>query len=272
MTASCSRNKEVIERSQRRAGRGNERIAAERGLIGAVLANVAAGVLSIDGDGRDPHLQRAALAMLRQREERGGRPPVGEAWSDPERGKLAALLAPRPGEAPTRRFTQEVHLLLGGEWKVFEAKVTPLPVRRRRRRRPGAGARGPHRADQGAAAAAWNEAARRIAHEIKNPLTPIKLSAERVLRRTARATPTLGEALEEGVETIVREVDTCRRWSTSSRATPACRPAPGADRPRAAGRRDAQPLPRPQAGGRGRRGSTPGSARLGSTASRSAAP
>ncbi|HET9226648.1 MAG TPA: ATP-binding protein [Thermoanaerobaculia bacterium] len=56
--------------------------------------------------------------------------------------------------------------------------------------------------------AAWNEAARRIAHEIKNPLTPIRLSAERLLRKHQQRDPGLGKAIEEGVEIIVREVVT----------------------------------------------------------------
>ena len=56
--------------------------------------------------------------------------------------------------------------------------------------------------------AAWNEAARRIAHEIKNPLTPIRLSAERLLRKHQQHDPELGKAIEEGVEIIVREVVT----------------------------------------------------------------
>jgi two-component system nitrogen regulation sensor histidine kinase NtrY len=54
--------------------------------------------------------------------------------------------------------------------------------------------------------AAWNEAARRIAHEIKNPLTPIRLSAERLLVKHRQGDPELGAALEEAVETITREV------------------------------------------------------------------
>ncbi|HEX5719016.1 MAG TPA: ATP-binding protein [Thermoanaerobaculia bacterium] len=56
--------------------------------------------------------------------------------------------------------------------------------------------------------AAWNEAARRIAHEIKNPLTPIRLSAERLLRKHQQRDPGIGKAIEEGVEIIVREVVT----------------------------------------------------------------
>src|SRR5262249_38645029 len=56
--------------------------------------------------------------------------------------------------------------------------------------------------------AAWNEAARRIAHEIKNPLTPIRLSAERLLRKHRQGHPALGQAIEQGAESIVREVQT----------------------------------------------------------------
>ena len=56
--------------------------------------------------------------------------------------------------------------------------------------------------------AAWNEAARRIAHEIKNPLTPIRLSAERMLRKHQQGDPGLGKTVEEGVEIIIREVMT----------------------------------------------------------------
>lgn len=56
--------------------------------------------------------------------------------------------------------------------------------------------------------AAWSEAARRIAHEIKNPLTPIKLAAERLLAKHRRGDPDLGPTLEEAVEIIGREVRT----------------------------------------------------------------
>jgi nitrogen fixation/metabolism regulation signal transduction histidine kinase len=55
--------------------------------------------------------------------------------------------------------------------------------------------------------AAWNEAARRIAHEIKNPLTPIRLAAERMQVKKEQGDPGLGKAIDEGVEIIVREVE-----------------------------------------------------------------
>ena len=54
--------------------------------------------------------------------------------------------------------------------------------------------------------AAWRDAARKIAHEIKNPLTPIRLSAERMLRKHESGDTDLGGSIEEGVEIIKREV------------------------------------------------------------------
>jgi two-component system nitrogen regulation sensor histidine kinase NtrY len=52
--------------------------------------------------------------------------------------------------------------------------------------------------------------ARRIAHEIKNPLTPIQLSAERILKNWRDNNPRLGEIVEEGTSTIVREVNSLK--------------------------------------------------------------
>jgi two-component system nitrogen regulation sensor histidine kinase NtrY len=59
--------------------------------------------------------------------------------------------------------------------------------------------------------AAWNEAARRIAHEIKNPLTPIQLSAERIARKFRNADADTPRAIEEGTKTIVSEVGQLKR-------------------------------------------------------------
>jgi nitrogen fixation/metabolism regulation signal transduction histidine kinase len=65
-------------------------------------------------------------------------------------------------------------------------------------------------------AAAWGEVARRMAHEIKNPLTPIQLSAERIMRNYERGAggktePRFEEVVREGTTTIVREVAALQR-------------------------------------------------------------
>jgi two-component system nitrogen regulation sensor histidine kinase NtrY len=60
--------------------------------------------------------------------------------------------------------------------------------------------------------AAWREVAQRIAHEIKNPLTPIQLSAQRLRRRLASdRSPEEKRLLEEATATIIQEVDGLRQ-------------------------------------------------------------
>lgn len=54
--------------------------------------------------------------------------------------------------------------------------------------------------------AAWSEVARRIAHQIKNPLTPIRLAAERIARQSERRSPELPAVVEQGCAAIVEHV------------------------------------------------------------------
>ena len=58
--------------------------------------------------------------------------------------------------------------------------------------------------------AAWREVARRLAHEIKNPLTPIQLSAERLRRHFAGAPPAAKALVDECTETIIGEVESLK--------------------------------------------------------------
>ncbi len=53
----------------------------------------------------------------------------------------------------------------------------------------------------------WKEVARNLAHEIKNPLTPIKLSTERLLKKWQKKAPDLDRAIESATKTIIREVE-----------------------------------------------------------------
>lgn len=59
--------------------------------------------------------------------------------------------------------------------------------------------------------AAWREVAQRIAHEIKNPLTPIRLSTERLRDKLKKASPDLPQALDSGTQTILSEISALER-------------------------------------------------------------
>ena len=201
MTTELRRNKEELIST-------NKDLREERAVIAAVLQNVAAGVISVDEEGSIITCNRAALTMLRQSKERAVGRPLQEFWTDAERRKLVELFEEDPG--PTGRLSRGLRLFLAGEWKTFEAKVRTM-------RDPNGEVSGKVMVLEDLTElisaqqqAAWNDAARRVAHEIKNPLTPIKLAAERLLVRHRQGQGDVGKALEEGVETIVREVESMR--------------------------------------------------------------
>ena len=204
MTQDLRSNRELVEESHREQVATYRRLAEERALVAAVLDNVAAGVVSIARDGHIFTCNQAALSMLKQRQEVVVGSAIATAWSDPEHAKLARLVD-GSGEG---RVTAELRMVLAGEWKTFEVKITPL------------------RDASGQAAgkvvvledltelikaqklAAWTEAARRLAHEIKNPLTPIRLAAERLVAKYDPADASFRDTLEASSAIIVREVDT----------------------------------------------------------------
>lgn len=203
MTEELQRNKKLVDRGTRELREASERLAA-------VLQNVAAGVVTIDSEGTVLTCNDAALEILAQRPNEVVGLSMTQAWNDPERSKLVELLATVPLDRPTA--TAQLRLMAGGIWKTLEVKVTRLTVSN------GPGGAGGPTVDHivvledltelihAQKMATWNEVARRIAHEIKNPLTPIRLTAERLLRKHRLGDPGLGAALEDGVDIIVREV------------------------------------------------------------------
>lgn len=202
MTQELKRNKELVDSKNRQLTHTNKRIAA-------VLQNVAAGVLSISAEGKIQTCNGAALEILGQHPDEVIGLQTDEAWADPERAKLASLLA--EDFTIGGQLNHQLNITVGGVWKTLEVKVTTLP-----------GSDGQVLGGRvvvledlteliyAQKMATWNEVARRIAHEIKNPLTPIRLTAERLLRKHRQGSESLGPMLEEGVEIIVREVSSLK--------------------------------------------------------------
>jgi len=201
MTADLKRSKEELLAT-------NQYLAAERALIAAILENLGAGVVAVDRDGRIITCNRAALNMLRQGKEDLEGQLIADAWNDPQRRKLVGVFEQSPGN--WARSTQEVRMILGADWKTFEAKIKSM--RGRDGKSSGQVMVLEDLTDliKAQQMATWNQAARRIAHEIKNPLTPIKLSAERLLKRYHDDDPELGQTLEEATGLIIREVESLK--------------------------------------------------------------
>lgn len=175
--------------------RANREIDERRAFIEAVLESMSAGIVSIDEGGAIQLMNTSARLVLFEDATEEGR---GKAFVTVA-PQIAALLD-KGVEGGIVTVTKGADLLTlavriapatGGHVITFEDITRQLLDQRR---------------------AAWSDVARRIAHEIKNPLTPIQLSAERIRRKFARhLDEEQANDLESLTEVIVRQTGDLRR-------------------------------------------------------------
>ena len=208
MAGELAASQRKLERSRLDLERKNLELDERRRYIETVVERIATGVISLGPDGRIETINGAALRLLEVERSVIGS-PVAEVVQRADLKPLASILshthagagAPSAQEITLAREGRELHLaaaatpLVGedggfaGAVLVFD-DVTPL-IRTQR-------------------VAAWRDVARRLAHEIKNPLTPIQLCAERIRRHFMAAPPPLRELVEECTTTITGEVESLK--------------------------------------------------------------
>jgi two-component system nitrogen regulation sensor histidine kinase NtrY len=172
----------------------NSQLDNRRAFIEAILSGVTAGVLSVDQGGIVRLLNSSAYAIL-----------VGEGCVDPVGSPLSSLSAELADLVREQENAGVVQIRSHGELRTLAVKVSEdssglvltfdditqqLSDQRR---------------------AAWSDVARRIAHEIKNPLTPIQLAAERLQRRYANEVTNDKSTFTRLTGTIIRQVGDLRR-------------------------------------------------------------
>ncbi len=227
MTAELKARREEVERSAAEIRQRNAELEERRRYIETLLQAVPVGVVSLSEGGRVTTSNRAARRLLRIDGETDlAGLPYGEVFAEgrlQEVGEAARECLARGAAALFR----EVHSSAAGEPVSLSLTVVPLGEG------PAAGLlivmEDVTHLIKAQKMAAWQEVARRMAHEIKNPLTPIQLSAQRILKKYSEESEDFGEALRDGTETIVREVKTLKalvnEFSGFSRM-PAVNPAP----------------------------------------------
>ncbi len=175
-----------------------------RHFIEAVLSGVTAGVIGLDGAGRIDLINDAAAEMLGIDLDAALGRPIAEVAPD------FVPLVDSARRAPSGIARGAVHLARNGEHREFLGRVAP---------------KSPELPEEGhvltfddvtalASAqrmAAWRDVARRIAHEIKNPLTPIQLSADRMRRKFAARLGEDAATFEQILDVITRQAGEIRR-------------------------------------------------------------
>ena len=201
LTAAFNRMTEQLEAQRGELLDANGQLDARRHFIETVLAGVSAGVVGLDAEGRINLANRSASQLLSLDLTRR----TGSRF-DRAAPELAVLLARARGKAD--RVSEEVAQLdRDGVRRTLLARVVVD--------RDGRSVRGfvvtlddITELQAAQRKAAWSDVARRVAHEIKNPLTPIRLAAERIRSRLSKGTETSPEAFESYTETILRHVET----------------------------------------------------------------
>ncbi|MCL5005067.1 MAG: ATP-binding protein [Acidobacteria bacterium] len=210
MTQQLEENRLALERAAREIRNANRQLEERSNMMEAILENIPTGVVSFDPQGRIVRFNSTAERMFGRETIKNAR-RLADLLSADEARDLGLLFrrALRQGVV-----TRQMELGLG-ERRAFVA-LTLSSIRARH------GAVGSLlvledltellRAQK---AVAWQEVAQRIAHEIKNPLTPIQLSAERIHRWIDRAAPHLPDhdlvaAVQQSASLIEREVATLK--------------------------------------------------------------
>lgn len=176
-----------------------------RRLFDSVLSSVTSGVIGLDAEGRVDFLNRAAMRLLGLDEASDHGRPLAEAV--PEFATLLERLREGIGEVAQ----EEIKVSRGGR---LESLLVRMAIRRNADDRlEGYVVAFDDVTDLVSAQrmAAWGDVARRIAHEIKNPLTPIQLSAERIKRKFTRLVGDEADSLEQMTDVIVRQTGDLRR-------------------------------------------------------------
>jgi two-component system nitrogen regulation sensor histidine kinase NtrY len=183
----------------------NRQTEGQRRLFDSVLSSVTSGVIGLDAGGDVDFMNPAAYRTLALPEGQGHDEPLARVVPE------FAPLFQRLREGRVEVVQEEVRLSRGG-------KLESLLVRVARRRNAKGRLEGYVVAFDDVSElvsaqrmAAWGDVARRIAHEIKNPLTPIQLSAERIRRKFMGPAGDEADALRQMTDVIIRQTGDLRR-------------------------------------------------------------
>ena len=236
MAADLEESRAKIEQSSREIAQANANIEQRRRQTEIILENIPTGVLSLDASGRVRHANPAFVRLLKFRELASSNSLAedfaGASLRDIFGAEIAAQLIHLMRKADRMATTTSQFELQSGSDKLNVA-ITVASMRIDRQRLGYVLVFEDFtellRAQK---QAAWREVARRVAHEIKNPLTPIALSADRIRRHLDRGTPPdessiavmhgCAETIASAVETVRQLVD---EFSTLARF-PTAQPRP----------------------------------------------
>jgi len=206
MTAELKRKGQQLAAANADLRRLSQEEERRRRYMETVLSQVAAGVMALDQGGRITAFNPSAASLL------GVSGALGRRLEEALPGEAFAPLREAIARAPVHGMLERrVRLFLPDRFLSLLVRASALRGRRGGDLGTVVVMEDLTGVQQAERAAAWKEVAQRIAHEIKNPLTPIKLSAERLRRRYLDRLSENGQVLDECTRTIISQVEQLRQ-------------------------------------------------------------
>ncbi len=203
MTSDLSQSQRKVEEANQSLTQTNQTLERERAYMEGLLQNIGAGVISVDAKGMITTFNPSAEKIL----ELSSKVAIGaeaiELFTLQKMGAMAGLLR-KMGTTDT--MEEEIHLEVHGKFLTLRVALSALQ-----------GDDGHPLGDvivfddvteliRAQKLATWQEVARRIAHEIKNPLTPIQLSTERLRKKYFDRSDDFDKIFDESTQTVINEV------------------------------------------------------------------
>ncbi|MGB2908232.1 MAG: ATP-binding protein [Candidatus Aminicenantaceae bacterium] len=198
-----------LKESQRSIALKTAELEGRKQYIETVLNNVTTGVVTLDAKGTITTINPTARAMLGLKEK----DLVGKNYMDVLSDARYKELGKQIRRGMTNRFQttdKEIMIKLATQNVTLALSMSPLRLSDNRFSGMILVLDDLTQLIQAQKIAAWKEVAQRVAHEIKNPLTPIQLSAERILKKIRNQDGPKDKAIEEGANTIVQEAGTIK--------------------------------------------------------------
>jgi two-component system nitrogen regulation sensor histidine kinase NtrY len=228
MTRDLKSSKSQVEKANADLSKSNLELEQRRRYMEVVLRDVGTGVISLDSTGRIRTINRSAEKILGIEAVQ----VVGKAYTDLLQGdylRLADELVRAVNRAENHSITRQIKLRVRIDMLTLLVKVAILRGEEERYLGMVVVVDDLTQLQKAQRAEAWREVARRIAHEIKNPLTPIQLSAQRLRKRYLNQFGQDGVIFDECTKTIITQVEELKNlvneFSSFARM-PAANPAP----------------------------------------------
>lgn len=206
MTSDLKEGKLAIEKANEELKETNIELEQRKGYMETVLENIATGVISVDSHGKVSTINEAASKILNIQAKKVKGEPYKKAFDasylDPVRAMIKVM-----NEARRESANGQIQIIVSGRLITLLVNVTALK-----------NTEGKYlgmvivfddltELIKAQKTAAWREVARGIAHEIKNPLTPIQLNTQRLKKKFKEGSSDFTEVFDESTDVIIQEVE-----------------------------------------------------------------